>query len=76
MLPRIDDHDQDTPSSSISMYNLNFDDEGTEFVSNQTPSIVTKITLPPMNEEEINNSPITEKIPFERHYSANSVIPE
>ena len=27
MLPRIDDHDQDTSSSSISMYNLDFDDE-------------------------------------------------
>ena len=33
MLPRIDDHDQATSSSSISLYNLDSDDEGIEFVS-------------------------------------------
>ena len=76
MIPRIDDHYQDTSSSSISMYNLDYDDEGTEFVSIRTPSVVRQITPPPMNEEEINNSPVTEKIPFERHCFANSVILE
>ena len=53
MLPRIDDHDQDTSSSSISMYNLYSDDESIEFVSMLNPSIVRQITPPPMNEEEI-----------------------
>ena len=60
MLPRIVDQDKDT-SSSISMYDTDPDDEGTEFISSQTPSIVIKSTPPPMNDEEINNSPITKK---------------
>ena len=67
MLPRIDDHDQDASSSSISMYNLDSNDEGTKFVSIQTPSGVRQITPPPMNEEEINSSLVTNKIPSKRH---------
>ena len=74
MLPRIDDQDKDISSSSLSMYGIDSDDEGIEFVSIQTPSIIIKITPPPMNDEEINNSPITEKIPPERHCSVNSMV--
>ena len=35
MLPRIDDQDKNTSSSSISMYDIDCDDEGTKFVSIQ-----------------------------------------
>ena len=51
------------------MYAIDFDDEGTEFVSRRTPFIVRQITSPPMNDEEINNSPIIEETPSERHCS-------
>jgi hypothetical protein len=73
MLPRIDDHDKDT-SSSISMYDIDSNDEGTEFISSQTPSIVIKSTPPPMNDEEINISPITEKNYSKRHFLIEVVI--
>jgi hypothetical protein len=74
MLPRINDQDKDTSSSSVSMYDIDFDDEGTEFVSSQTPSIVRQITPLRINDEEINSSPITEKIPSKRHCFVNSMI--
>ena len=57
------------------MYDIDYDDEGA-FVSSHTPFIVRQITLPPMNDEEINNSPIIDKIPSERHCFVNSVILE
>ena len=57
MLPRIDDQDKDISSSFVYMYDLDSDDEGIEFVSSRTPFIVRQITPPPMNDEEINNSP-------------------
>ena len=53
------------------MYDIYSNDQGTQFVSSQNPSIVRQITPPPMNYEEINNMPITEKIPSEKHCSAN-----
>ena len=74
MLPRNDDQDKDTSSSSVSMYDIDSDDEGTKFVLGRNPFIVRQITPPPMNDEEIKNSPIIEKIPSERHCSINSVI--
>jgi hypothetical protein len=49
------------------MYDIDFDDEGTTFVSSQTPSIIRQISPPVMNDEKINNSPITEKISSQRH---------
>ena len=33
MLPRIDDQDKDTSYSFVSTYNIDFDDEGTKFLS-------------------------------------------
>jgi hypothetical protein len=73
MLLRIDDQDKDT-YSSIYMYGIDYNDEGIVFVSSWTPSIIRKITPPLINDEEINSSPITEKISSERHFSVNSVI--
>lgn len=56
------------------MYGIDYNDEGIVFVSSWTPSIIRKITPPLINDEEINSSPITEKISSERHFSVNSVI--
>ena len=47
MLMRIDDQDKYI-SSSISMHDIDFDDEGTEFESIHNLSIVRQITPPPM----------------------------
>ena len=73
ILPRIDVEDKFT-YSSMSIYGIDFDDEGIEYVSCQTSSTVRKITPPPMNDEEINNLLITDKIPSERYCSINSII--
>ena len=58
------------------MYAIDSDDEDIVFVSRQTPSIVRKINPPPMNEEEINISSVTDKIPSERDFTTNSAILE
>ena len=75
MLLRIDDQDKDT-SSSVSMYDIDSNDEGSKFVSSRTPSIVRQITPPLVNDKEIKILPITKKIYSERHCSVNSVILE
>lgn len=52
------------------MYNLNFGEEGSKFLSRHTPTVVRHNTPLPMHEEEDYNSPITKKVPSERHSMA------
>ena len=66
-LPRVEECEEELSSSSISMYNLDFGEEGSEFLSSHTPTIVKHNTPLLMQEEEVYNSPITKKVPFEKH---------
>ena len=58
-------------SSSISLYNIDFDNEDIACESSRNPSIRREITPPPEQGEEA-----TVKIPSEKHCSNNLVVPE
>ena len=49
------------------MYNFDSGEEGSNFLSRHTPTIVRHNNPLTMHEEEIDSSPITKKVPFERH---------
>ena len=49
------------------MYNLDSSEDGSEFLSNQTPTIVIHNTALLMHVEEVHSSPITKKVPSKRH---------
>ena len=49
------------------MYSLHSGEEGLEFLSNQNRIVVIHNAALPMHVEEVHNSPITEKVPFEIH---------
>ena len=49
------------------MYSLDSSQEGLEFLSSHTPTIVRHDTPLLMHEEEIDNSPITKKFPSKTH---------
>jgi hypothetical protein len=68
ILPSVEDYEEDSSSSSMSMYNLDFDGEDSYFLLNRTPHIVLHNAPLPMLVEELHSSHITEKVPFERHY--------
>jgi hypothetical protein len=51
----------------MSMYNLHYREEDSEFLSNQTPTIVLHNAPLPMHVEEVHSSPITKKVPSESH---------
>lgn len=54
------------------MYSLNSGEEGSKFLSTHTPTVVRHYTPLLMHAEEIDNSPISKKLPSERH----SVVPK
>ena len=54
------------------MYSLESGEEGSNILSSQMPIIVRHNTPLPMDEEEIDNSPITKEFPSKRH----STVPE
>ena len=69
-LIRIEDVEESSSSSSMSMYSINFNWEDSEVPSHRTPTLIkAKI---PENQEEVHSSPTTEKNTFETH----SVIQE
>ena len=72
ILQRVKYYERELSSSSISMYSLDSGEEGSEFLSSHTPTVVRHDTPLPMHEEEIDSSPISKKVPFERH----STVPE
>jgi hypothetical protein len=65
---RVEDYEESSSSSSMSMYNLDSDGEYSKVPSNQSPTIVLHDAPLPMHLEEVHSSHITEKVPFERHY--------
>ena len=75
-LPRVKDCEEDSSSSSMSMYNLDFDGEDSNFPSNWSTVVVLHDAPPLMNVEEVHCSPITEKVPCERHvWFKKKIIP-
>ena len=50
------------------MYNLDSDGEDSDVPSNQSPAVVLHDASLPMHMEEVHSSPVTEKVPSERHY--------
>ena len=57
ILPRAEDCERDLSSSSISMYSLDSSEQGSNFLSIHTPTIVRHNTPLLMHEEEIKSSP-------------------
>jgi hypothetical protein len=49
------------------MYSLDSSEESSYFLSSRTPNVLIHNTPLPMHEEEIYSSPITKKVPSERH---------
>lgn len=64
---RIEDCEEDSSSSSMSMYNLDSYGEDSYGLSNRSPTIVIHDALLPLHMEEVHSSPIMEKAPFERN---------
>ena len=67
-LPRVEDYEEDSSSSSMLMYILDFGEEDLEFISNWAPIVVLHNAPLLMHVEEVHSSPITEKVSSERHY--------
>ena len=67
ILPRVKDCEEDLSSSSISMYSLDSGEEGSYFLSIHTPTIDRHNTPLLIHGEEVYSSPITKKVPSERH---------
>jgi hypothetical protein len=68
ILPRVKDYEEDSSSSSMSLYSLDLNGEDLEFLSNWTPIVVLYNAPLPMHVEEVHSSPITEKVSSQRHY--------
>ena len=64
---RIEDEEEESPSSSMSMFNLDSDKEDLDVPSQLSPTVILHNAQLPMHLEEIHISPVTEKIPSERH---------
>ena len=65
---RIKDCEEESSSSSMSMYSPDLDGEDSDGPSNRSPTIVIHDAPLPLHMEEVHSSPITEKVPFERHF--------
>ena len=60
--PRVKDYEEDSSSSSMSMYNLDSNGEDLEFSIKPGLPLLFYMTAPlPMHMEEVHSSPITEK---------------
>ena len=49
------------------MYNLDSNKEDLDMPSHRSPIVIVHDAPLPMHLEEVHSSPVTEKIPFERH---------
>ena len=59
ILPRVEDYEDDSSSSSMSMYNLDSSEKDSEFLSNWTPIVVLHNAPLLIHMEEVHSSPIT-----------------
>ena len=65
--PRVEDCEEGSSSSSMLMYNLDFDGEDSNFPSTSLVLFVLHDAPLLIHLEEVHNSPITEKFQSERH---------
>ena len=70
IIPKVEECEEDSLSSSMSMYNLDSSEEESKFLSNWTPTIFIDNAPLSMHVEEVHSSPITEKVPSERNSMA------
>jgi hypothetical protein len=68
IIPRDEDYEEGSSSSSMSMYNLDSGKKDSEFLSNWIAIVVIHNAPLLMHMEEVHSSPITEKVPAERHF--------
>ena len=66
----------DASSSSLSLYNIDSNNEDTTCASNRTPSLIREISLPPNYSEEMDISHATIKSSSKKHCLNNSVVLE
>ena len=64
-LVRIEDVEESSSSSSMSMYSIDFDREDSEVPSHRSPTLIEAQI--PENQEEVYSSPTMEKIPSKRN---------
>ena len=57
----------------MSMYNLDLDGEDLDVPPNQSSTVVLDDAPLPIHMEKVHSSPITEKVPSERHYVIQEV---
>jgi hypothetical protein len=62
---RIEDLEESSSSSSMSMYSIDYDREDSEVPSGRSPTLIEAQL--PENQEEVQSSPTTKKVPSERH---------
>ena len=51
----------------MSMYSLDSDKEDSNMPSHRSPTVILHDAPLPMHLEEVHNSPVMKKIPYERH---------
>ena len=64
---QIEDVKESSSSYSMSMYNLDSDNEDLEVPSHRSPTLTLQNVPLPKNLEEVHSSLVTKKILFERH---------
>ena len=64
---RFEDEEEGSSSSSMSMSNCDSNHEDSDVPSHRSPTVIVNDAPLPMHLEEVNSSPITKKIPSERH---------
>lgn len=70
------EHDSIPSTSSISLYNIDFDNENSNYASSQTPSLIKEAFSPHEQGEEMTIYWATVNISSENHLSNNSMMPE
>ena len=70
------EQDSSPSTSSVSLNNIDFENEKYYYASSQTPSLIKEASSLHEQGEEITISHISFKICLDKHYSNNSVIPK
>ena len=63
---RVEDYEQGSSSSYMSMYNLDYNEEDSDVPSNRSTTIFLHDAPLMMHAEEVHSSAINEKVPYEK----------
>jgi hypothetical protein len=63
---QIEDEEEGSSSSSMSMYNLDSNKEDSDVPSHRSPTIIVNDAPLPMHLEKVHSSSVIEKIPYDR----------